>query len=225
MARCAKRLRSYRGLSDLEQRKAALEREGNVSGDGGSLSDIDLPSTVADKFAGIVLSTLKAWHFPEIDRIHFEAKSRDLVINGKNRTSFGKGLRAITQAAFTVSVLQYCRQFETPHPGFVVLDSPLLSYREPEGDGDDLSGTDLNSHFFDFLAKLQDDRQVLASSKTSIPRRMFKPPRKRSSSRRSKVLVATGSFQFPSDPSQKEKLDVGVISITMQRLQIIVRQA
>jgi hypothetical protein len=159
----------YRGLSDLEQRKAALEREGNVSGDGGSLSDIDLPSAVADKFAGIVLSTLKAWHFPEIDRIHFEAKSRDLVINGKNRTSFGKGLRAITQAAFTVSVLQYCRQFETPHPGFVVLDSPLLSYREPEGDGDDLSGTDLNSHFFDFLAKLQDDRQVLVVENIDPP--------------------------------------------------------
>jgi hypothetical protein len=160
----------YRGLSDLEQRKAALERDSNVSGDGGNnLIDIDLPSTIADKFAGIVLSTLKAWHFPEIDRIHFEAKSRDLVINGKNRTSFGKGLRAITQAAFTVSLLQYCRQFEGPHPGFVVLDSPLLSYREPEGDGDDLSGTDLNSYFFDFLAELQDDRQVLVVENIDPP--------------------------------------------------------
>ena len=160
----------YRGLSDLEQRKAALERQGDPSGDdSNSLSDVDLPSTTADKFAGIVLATLKAWHFPEIDRVHFEAKTRDLVINGKNRTSFGKGLRAITQAAFTVSLLQYCRQFETPHPGFVVLDSPLLSYREPEGDGDDLSGTDLNSHFYGFLAALQDDRQVLVIENTDPP--------------------------------------------------------
>ena len=160
----------HRGLSDLEQRKAALEREGEVSGNGGnSLSDVDLPSSTADKFAGIVLSTLKAWHFPEIDRVHFDSKTRDLVINGKNRTSFGKGLRAITQAAFTVSLLQYCRQFETPHPGFIVLDSPLLSYREPEGDGDDLRGSDLNSHFFEFLAKLQADRQVLVVENTDPP--------------------------------------------------------
>ncbi|TPI10329.1 hypothetical protein FJW06_23590 [Mesorhizobium sp. B4-1-3] len=160
----------YRGLSDLEQRKAALEREGEASVDSGnSLADVDLPSTTADKFAGVVLSTLVAWHFPEIDRVHFEAKTRDLVINGKNRTSFGKGLRAITQAAFTVSLLQYCRQFETPHPGFVVLDSPLLSYREPEGDGDDLSGTDLNSHFFKFLAGLPEDRQVLVIENTDPP--------------------------------------------------------
>lgn len=160
----------YRGLSDLEQRKAALERESGASSDGGnSLSDGDLPSTTADKFSGIVLSILKDWHFPEIDRVHFEAKTRDLVINGKNRTSFGKGLRAITQAAFTVSLLQYCRQYETPHPGFVILDSPLLSYREPEGDGDDLSGTDLNSHFYEFLAHLPDDRQVLVVENTDPP--------------------------------------------------------
>jgi hypothetical protein len=160
----------YRGLSDLEQRKSALEREGNVSGDGiNSLSDVNLPSTTADKFAGVVLSTLKAWHFPDIDRVHFEPKTRDLVINGKNRTSLGKGLRAITQAAFTVSLLQYCRQFETTHPGFIVLDSPLLSYREPEGEGDDLSGTDLNSHFFEFLAGLQDDKQVLIVENTDPP--------------------------------------------------------
>ncbi|MFO1116568.1 MAG: AAA family ATPase [Beijerinckiaceae bacterium] len=160
----------YRGLSDLEQRKAALERESEASGDGGNgLSDGDLPSTTADKFSGIVLSTLRDWHFPEIDRVHFEAKTRDLVINGKNRTSFGKGLRAITQAAFTVSLLQYCRQYETPHPGFIVLDSPLLSYREPEGDEDDLSGTDLNSHFYEFLAKLPDDRQVLVVENTDPP--------------------------------------------------------
>ncbi|MGN6308607.1 MAG: hypothetical protein ACTHNN_03515 [Xanthobacteraceae bacterium] len=92
-----------------------------------------------------------------------------MVINGKNRTSFGKGLRAITQAAFTVSLLQYCRQYETPHPGFIVLDSPLLSYREPEGDGDDLSGTDLNSHFYAFLANLPDDRQVLVIENTDPP--------------------------------------------------------
>lgn len=160
----------HRGLSDLEQRKAALERETDPSGDGGnSLSEVDLPSTTADKFAGIVLSILKAWHFPDIDRVHFEAKTRDLVINGKNRTSFGKGLRAITQAAFTLSLLQYCKQFETPHPSFVVLDSPLLSYREPEGDGDDLSGTDLNTHFYGFLAALPDDRQVLVIENTDPP--------------------------------------------------------
>ena len=130
----------------------------------GSSDDADIPSTVADKFSGVVLDTLKAWHFPEIDRVHFDSKTRDRVINGKNRTSFGKGLRAITQAAFTISLMQYCRQFDTPHPGFSVLDSPLLSYREPEGEGDDLRDSDLNKHFYEYLAKLKTDRQVVENT-------------------------------------------------------------
>jgi hypothetical protein len=50
----------YRGLEDLEQRKAALEREGKASGDtGNSAGDVDLPTSTADRFAGIVLATLK----------------------------------------------------------------------------------------------------------------------------------------------------------------------
>ncbi|TIV37006.1 MAG: hypothetical protein E5V91_19720 [Mesorhizobium sp.] len=191
----------YRNLSDLEQRKAALERE-DPSGEGGNnAATVEIPSTTADKFARVVLSMLKDWHFPEIDRVHFEAKTRDLVINGKNRTSFGKGLRAITQAAFTVSLLQYCRQYDTPHPGFVVLDSPLLSYREPEGEGDDLSGTDLNTHFYGYLAALQDDRQVLVVENIDPPTDI------QSSEQAIKFTRIEGLGRygfFPRDPSENE---------------------
>jgi hypothetical protein len=159
----------YRNLSDLERRKAELERDDGLTDGGNSLNDVGLSSTTADKFSVIVLNILKAWHFPNVERVHFEAKTRDLVINGKNRTSFGKGLRAITQAAFTIGLMQFCRQFDTTHPGFVVLDSPLLSYREPEGDSDDLRGTDLNSHFYGFLSALSQDRQVLIVENTDPP--------------------------------------------------------
>ena len=63
----------------------------------------------------------------------FRSEARDLIIGGKSRVSYGKGLRAITHAAFTVGLLEYCRSQEAPHPGFVILDSPLLAYRAPEG--------------------------------------------------------------------------------------------
>jgi hypothetical protein len=65
--------------------------------------------------------------------------------------------------------LEYCRQNATPHPGFVILDSALLSHREPEGETDDLRGTDLNARFFEFLAKLSDDRQVIIIENTDPP--------------------------------------------------------
>jgi len=59
---------------------------------------------------------------------------------------------------------EYCRAQETPHPGFVVLDSPLLAYRAPEGTEDDLRGTDLNQQFYSHLAAQGSDRQTIVEN-------------------------------------------------------------
>jgi hypothetical protein len=128
-----------------------------------------LPTTVATNFAQHIEAVLKAWHFPGADRVYFDAKARDLVIGGKLRTARGKGLRAITHAAFTIGLLEFCRANSTAHPGFVILDSPLLAYREPEGDDVDLLGTDLNAQFYQYLTRLPDDRQVIVIENKDPP--------------------------------------------------------
>lgn len=163
----------YRGLSDLVDRRANLEHEHEMrTGAANDAADVELSTTTVDKFASHIREILAAWHFPHADRVHFDLSTRDLVINGKNRIAFGKGLRAITHAAFTIGLMEYCRLNQTPHPGFVVLDSPLLSYREPEdpADGsDDLRGTDVNSSFFGYIEKLPSDRQVIIIENTDPP--------------------------------------------------------
>jgi hypothetical protein len=156
-------------LKDLESRKEALEKEDGATEGGANFADTDLSSSTVDKFSVVVLELLKQWHFPDADRIHFDLKVKDLVINGKNRISYGKGLRAITQAAFTLGLLEYCRREDTPHPGFVMLDSPLLSYREPDSQEDDLSGTDLNTCFYTYLRDLKEDRQIIIVENTDPP--------------------------------------------------------
>lgn len=159
----------HHALTDFAERKAKLEAEEQAETGGSSKADVDLSTTVLDKFAVLVRDILKDWHFPAIDRVHFDMKVRDLVINGKTRTSFGKGLRAITQSAFTTCLMEFCRQNANPHPGFIVLDSPLLSYREPDNADDDLSGTDLNNAFYSYLAALPTDRQVIIVENTDPP--------------------------------------------------------
>ena len=159
----------HRGLLDFEDRKAKLEREMADGSGSSSTADVDLSTSTADRFATIVRDVLKAWHFPGVDRVHFDMKVRDLVINGKARTSFGKGLRAITQTAFSTGLLEYCVAEKTPHPGFLVVDSPLLSYREPEGAADDLRSTDLNDHFYSYFESWGSDRQVLIVENTDPP--------------------------------------------------------
>jgi len=153
-------LTMLRTLQDVERRRALLDHD-TEDQKGNSLSDGDLPTTTAEKFAQQVETVLRGWHFPEADRVFFDHKARDLVISGKARTARGKGLRAITHAAFTIGLLEFCRLHETPHPGFAVLDSPLLAYRAPEGTEDDLRGTDLNQQFYAYLAAQGSDRQTI----------------------------------------------------------------
>ncbi len=73
----------------------------------------------------------------------FNEELKDIVIGGQNRTSRGKGLRAITHAAMTIGLMEFCKERNLSHPGFVVLDSPLLAYYEPESTEDSLQGSDL----------------------------------------------------------------------------------
>ena len=95
---------------------------------------------------------LKAWNFPGDGQVHFDTERSDFIIDGKPRGSRGKGLRAITHAAVTLGLLEFCQEHSLPHPGFVVLDSPLLAYFKPEGDEDlALQGSDLKERFYDYL--------------------------------------------------------------------------
>jgi len=158
----------YATVQDMERRREELEKGAKVE-KAGAAASTDIPTTVAHSFAKIVETILAEWHFPEAGDVYFDSKTRDLVIAGKSRSAFGKGLRAITHAAFTLGLLSFCRGRHTPHTGFVVLDSPLLAYREPDGTEDDLRGTDLQEQFYAYLQGLPADRQVIVVENTDPP--------------------------------------------------------
>lgn len=150
----------FQSISDLEQRKAELEGDAPEPQTASAQPASGLSESVLDRFSEHMRLLLKAWNFPETERVHFDRSAKDFVISGKPRGSRGKGMRAITHSAFNVSLLEFTRDNDLPHPGFVVLDTPLLAYREPEHDEDDLSETDIRDHFYDYLSK-HDDRQVI----------------------------------------------------------------
>lgn len=80
-----------------------------------------------------ISSILKRWSFPGYENITFDLKSRDLIIDSKPRSHFGKGYRAISYAAFSLGLMQYLSCLGR-HPGFVILDSPLTTYRAGDDD-------------------------------------------------------------------------------------------
>jgi hypothetical protein len=88
--------------------------------------------TLNEEFARTVEQLLRAWSFPELSRVTYDTTEEDIVISGKARKDNGQGYRAITYAAFMVGVLQETNRKGLPYPGFVLMDSPLLTYREPD---------------------------------------------------------------------------------------------
>lgn len=155
-----------RGLGLLAQKQSLLNRRAELASiKPASKSDkprLGVSGTVAHDFAQTVSDVLREWQFPGKRHVTFDENTYDLRIDGKHRRDNGKGVRAITHAAFKVALLIFCRERGLPHPGFLILDTPLLTYRDPirskEGalsaDEQDLRNTSLRDFFFEHLASL-----------------------------------------------------------------------
>jgi hypothetical protein len=114
----------------------------------------------ADPFSREVEALLKAWHFPDLARVSFSENDQDVVISGRARKSHGKGVRAITRAAFNLALLRLCIEDERPFPNFVLIDSPLLVYEEPDAD-ESTFPQDIKKHFWASVKSSFTDAQVI----------------------------------------------------------------
>ncbi|MDD4616371.1 MAG: AAA family ATPase [Alphaproteobacteria bacterium] len=154
-------------IAALEAKKSQYRKDGKASeavADGGSLS-----KAVLGDFSRKIEDILQAWGFPGAGRVYFDETKFDIVVSDKPRGSHGKGLRAITHAAFNIALLEFCMEKDLPHPGIVVLDSPLLAYREPDPGDQDVHETDLKDKFYTYLSKLGTDVQIVIAENVPPP--------------------------------------------------------
>lgn len=116
------------------------------------------------EFCNEVEQTLNKWKFPNITNIVFDqlADHFDLKINNVDRKSNGKGYRAVTYAAFVISIMRYCKNHSRPFSYLCVLDSPLTTFKDRDHDAltNEISMETENS-FFEDLAKVKDQLQVI----------------------------------------------------------------
>lgn len=165
----------YHRRGKLVTRRAEIEAESTKREDKAPPAGPD--ATTAFKFGETVKAVLSAWRFPNADKVQFDDRAYDITVGGKSRAANGKGVRAILHAAFNVAIIVYCVENELPHPGFVVLDTPLLTYREPmssrhgELSADEalLKTTSVAEHFYKHLASLKDKVQFIVIENTDPP--------------------------------------------------------
>ena len=77
-----------------------------------------------------VETILKSWGISEDAKISFDPKGLDIIINDKPRSSWGKGYRALIMSAMIIGLMRFSFENDRLHPGFVILDSPLVSLKE-----------------------------------------------------------------------------------------------
>ena len=143
--------------------KRLEEKEGSAS------VEQYISKSVLRDFSKTVDKILNEWHFPDATDVYFDEVQRDVVIGGRARGSRGAGLCAITYSAFTIAIFEYCRSRNMPQPGFVVLDSPLIAYKEPKVDDEGISGTDLKARFYEYLETSAGEQQVFIVDNTEPP--------------------------------------------------------
>jgi hypothetical protein len=130
------------------------------------------PAMISQAVEGFTLEVqelLKSWAYPELTRVTFSEEDADLIISGHRRATEGKGLRAISHAGFVIGLMMYCRQVDRPHPGFVVLDSPLVTYKRRDVEQGEAIPDDVKSAFFSMLSDISPDAQIIVLENEDPP--------------------------------------------------------
>jgi len=124
-----KRLGLYEQVESLEAMIRDITDESDVEV---ATAVAGLSLTAVREFSTEISKRLTAWDYPDADSVRYDRNELDIIAGDQQRSAHGKGVRAILHAAFVLGLAQYCFNEELPHPGFVVLDSPLVTYRPPD---------------------------------------------------------------------------------------------
>lgn len=124
-----KTLGTYEQIATLERMKSRIADDTQNEGRA-AVSGLDLGAL--REFSVEIARRLEAWGIPDASTVRYDRNEQDIVAGDQLRAAHGKGVRAVLHAAFTLALGQYCFDRGIAHPGFVVLDSPLVTYRPPD---------------------------------------------------------------------------------------------
>ncbi|MFA1046681.1 hypothetical protein ACDH60_24685, partial [Pseudomonas ficuserectae] len=115
-----------------------------------------------------IQNILQRWSFPNYSPVEFDFNERDITIGGSARGNFGKGYRAIASSAFALGLMNLLK-LSGRHPGFVVLDSPLTTYKEgdpePEEDDEEVAADVIYAFYQDIADNFKDAQVIIFENK------------------------------------------------------------
>ncbi|MGX1377104.1 hypothetical protein RKD56_004222 [Priestia megaterium] len=117
-----------------------------------------------------ITSIFNQWQFEDIDNSNnvlfdkYERGKLDISISGKRRKGYGKGFRALIYSSFVIALMEYCYHNDLPHPGFVIIDSPVTTFHDIEHDPSDEEEEvplDTKNAFFNYLSTIDSEQVII----------------------------------------------------------------
>jgi len=108
---------------ELSTNKKIVVNENNITSE-----------SLYNEFSKIIHEIFVAWKFKSDSTISFDENTMDLIIDDDIKATFGKGYCAIINSAFVIALMIYANKLNLPHPKIIVLDSPLTTFKEKDGE-------------------------------------------------------------------------------------------
>jgi hypothetical protein len=152
--------RDFERLELLESRKATMAAKTKRKTQKIE-RDLSISSTELCKR---ITNLLTNWGVPGVEQVYFEEPDADIRINQRQRISFGKGKRGIFLTAYVIALMEYALEKGHPHLGFIAIDSPVVTYKDPKhGSNDSEESLDISvkDKFYTWLADYKGLGQVI----------------------------------------------------------------
>lgn len=113
---------------------------------------------VVTDFENKISHILKECMGENLSSVYFDTNKYDIVINGKAKRFFGKGYRAFFNTILSLSLLEYIKEHGKYSPGFLAIDSPILSLKEKD---DDVTPDTMKNALFEYFNNHQQLDQII----------------------------------------------------------------
>lgn len=137
--------------------------------------ELNVSDDIYNNFCTSIKNTLINWKYTDVNEIKFDSEKQDIIVDGEERISNGKGYRAYFYSAFAITLMDYLLDKNYPYTRVLILDSPLTTLKEEDikqgniEDGDMIEES-LQDSMFISLANNCENKQVIIIENKEIPK-------------------------------------------------------
>lgn len=122
--------------------------------------------SILDGIDAYLKKVLEQCNYEGFSSVYLDPKTFDLIINGKEKATFGQGYRAFLNTVHAIALMEYLMDCGKYSSKLLIVDSPILSLKERD---DEKTPYTMKAALFQYLLNNQNNTQLIVIE-NSIPK-------------------------------------------------------